>query len=177
MYCRSEGLCEVTPGGVKQLVCHAFPTRTSTTKTQRPDNIQKGMYQHPQIDHRLQTLSLPEKQWKKEETVVISASSSSRVLQQSKEAAAQKQMFWSRRHEETRSKTSKLISSCLLRFVPNKLWKHNPNTVYMLFSKSVLNSYCVPWLLCVIHWESKDQGELCVHIVYFYKAQYENRSK
>ena len=96
---------------------------------------------------------------------------------QSKEAAAQKQMFWSRQHEETSSKTSKLISSCLLRFVPNKLWKHNPNTVYMLFSKSVLNSYCVPWLLCVIHWESKDQWELCVRMVYFYKAQYENCSK
>ena len=68
-------------------------------------------------------------------------------------------------------------SSCLLRFVPNKLWKHNPNTVYMLFSKSVLNPYCVPWLLWVIHWESKDQWELCVLIVYFYKAQHENCSK
>lgn len=107
MYCRPEGLCEVTPG-VKQWVCHAFPSHTSTTQTQRPENTEKGLYQHPQIYRGLQTLSPPEKQWKKEETVVNSGSSSSRVLQRPKEAAAQKQMFWPRWHEETRSKTSKL---------------------------------------------------------------------
>lgn len=79
------------------------------------------------------------------------------------------------RKQEARPLSSR--SSCLVRYVPNKLWKHNPNTVYMLYSKSVLNSYCAPWLLCVIHWDSKDQGELCVLIVYFYKAQHENCSK
>lgn len=173
MYCGTEGLCEVAPGRVKQWVCHAFSSCTSRTQAQRP-NIQKGTYQHPQIHHGLQTLCLPEKQWKKEQWSIPDP-----ALQECS-SSQRKQLLRNKcfgqdgtRKQEARPLSSR--SSCLVRYVPNKLGKHHPNTVYMVFSKSVLNSYCVSWLLCVIHWDPKDQGELCE--LYFYKAQHENCSK